>query len=129
MSDNDKSRKAANEQLMPCPFCGGKARVFEHVLPVTRFLDFGRRRIMTEFVYGITCRECGAMSNQHYETMGEAVNAWNTRTEEIKDDNDSVRRGEVLNHLGDLFTLCSETGETLLRRSRREVRNEYEGAS
>lgn len=25
-------------------------------------------------------------------------------------DNDSVSRKEVLNHLGDLFTLCSETG-------------------
>lgn len=25
-------------------------------------------------------------------------------------DADSISRGEVLNHLGDLFTLCSETG-------------------
>lgn len=81
MSDNGLSKIAANEQLMSCPFCGGKARVSEHVVPVTRFLDSGRRRITSEFVYGITCQKCGAMSSQYYETMGEAIGAWNTRHE------------------------------------------------
>lgn len=76
---NDLSEKAANEQLTLCPFCGGKAQGIEHVIPVTRISDFRRRRMTSEFRYGITCRECGAMSNQYYETMGEAVDAWNTR--------------------------------------------------
>lgn len=68
--DEDKSRQAANEQLRPCPFCGGKAHVNDHIyfeVPPT---------------YGIVCGECGSMSRQFYDTMGEAVAAWNTRKED-----------------------------------------------
>lgn len=74
--NNDKSRKAANEQLMPCPFCGGKARVNDHIYLVTR--ECGHC-FETPPIYGIVCEECGAMSKQFYDTMGEAVAAWNDR--------------------------------------------------
>lgn len=67
MSDKDLSKKAANEQLMACPFCGGKARVHNY------------EYIMLSPSYGIICGGCGAKSRQLYGTMGEAVNAWNTR--------------------------------------------------
>lgn len=76
MSDNDKSRKAANEQLMPCPFCGGKARVNDRTYLVTS--ECGRC-FEAPPTYGIVCEECGAMSSQFYGTMGEAVAAWNNR--------------------------------------------------
>lgn len=66
---NEKSRKAANEQLMPCPFCGGKAHVNDHI-----YFDIPPS-------YGIVCGGCGAMTKQFYDTMSEAVTAWNTRKE------------------------------------------------
>lgn len=66
MSDKDLSKKAANEQLMPCPFCGERAYIVQH-----HYITAGE-------AYGVRCF-CGAQSDQFFETMGEAVAAWNTR--------------------------------------------------
>lgn len=67
-----------NEALLPCPFCGGKARVYyaptndEAGIPC----------------YGVNCEECNVMIGttkdgvtDFYRTAIEAVNAWNRRKE------------------------------------------------
>lgn len=74
MSDNNKSRKVANEQLMPCPFCGERAYIIRHI--------FGD---VTTATFGVKCGFCYAQSDQYFDTMGEAVAAWNTR-KEVKDE-------------------------------------------
>ena len=77
MDEYTESLKAANEQLMTCPFCGHSAVIREH-------------RFYSEKSYGVICSDCGAMSFQFFPTMGEAVAAWNTRVADDK----PVARGE-----------------------------------
>ena len=58
-----------NEELKPCPFCGGEAEIV---------ISGGERRV--------DCKKCGARSDW-YDTEVEAVAAWNNRdylTEEIQ---------------------------------------------
>lgn len=92
-----KSLKAANEQLMTCPFCGSKAHIEEHV-----FHTYCA-------TYGVRCdnENCLAESDQFYDTMGEAVVAWNTRVTDDK----PVVRGENIGTLAesDQF-ICSKCG-------------------
>lgn len=71
MDEYTESLKAANEQLMTCPFCGHSAVIREH-------------RFYSEKSYGVICSNCGATSFQFYPTMGEAVAAWNTRAADVK---------------------------------------------
>ena len=59
--------EAANGRLRTCPFCGAKAHIMVYVfhgLPNT---------------YGVRCGKCHAESYQFYDTIDEAVAAWNTR--------------------------------------------------
>lgn len=74
------SREAANAQLKTCPFCGGKARIVEHefyAMPSS---------------YGVQCsnEDCSSQSDQFYDTMEEAIAAWNNRSADVK----PVVRGE-----------------------------------
>ena len=50
--------------LLPCPFCGGEAR---HVEPFWRHNE-------------VRCTACGAETDT-YDTMNEAIAAWNCRIE------------------------------------------------
>lgn len=54
---------AKNEKLLPCPFCGGKAKVM---------LFLGN--------YGVACTKCcGAIVAAPEQTKQEAIAAWNRR--------------------------------------------------
>jgi Lar family restriction alleviation protein len=55
----------------PCPFCGGKK--------LERFDYPFRRRPGTRGCY-VKCAKCGSTSGK-YETIEDAVNAWNQRKE------------------------------------------------
>ena len=56
-----------NEKLKPCPFCGGKAALFETTPPCRK-------------LFWIECRKCGA--EIHGEKIKEeAIAAWNKRKE------------------------------------------------
>ena len=57
-------------ELKKCPFCGGKARMEEHIF-------YGLPNS-----YGVKCCACFAKTNQFYDTPKEAVEAWNKREEE-----------------------------------------------
>ena len=50
------------DELKPCPFCGGEARIF---YPDCTFARVG-------------CRQCRTVSNG-YATQQEAIDAWNRR--------------------------------------------------
>lgn len=56
--------------LMPCPFCGGKAETF----PLDKYDSYGHH----ERLWYSECGECFARSD-YYNTEGEAAIAWNTR--------------------------------------------------
>ena len=58
------------ERLKPCPFCGGKARMVESVLPG----------------FYVACSnvfKCGGRQEQ-FDTEAEAIEAWNRRNEDGK---------------------------------------------
>ena len=54
------------EELLKCPFCGGEARVHEHI-----FHKFPSK-------FGTECNVCGAMTKRFY-SYAEAIAAWNRR--------------------------------------------------
>jgi Lar family restriction alleviation protein len=63
------------EELKPCPFCGGKARI----------------RKLQKLVYAVRCTDCGATSTSFgvkpwhdtvFIAQGQAIEAWNRRTHE-----------------------------------------------
>lgn len=61
MSDKT-SDKTSDKRLLPCPFCGGEAKI----------ISFLHR-------YMIGCTKCGGAVMQ-FNTKEEVITAWNTRT-------------------------------------------------
>ena len=59
----------ASEQLIPCPFCGGKAHALGHYF------------YMGPMVYGVACNKCKTVL-AYFNTLGEAVATWNKRMED-----------------------------------------------
>ena len=59
-----------NEQLKPCPFCGGIA---EYTITT-----IGRKCTVKLTLYGVECRECSANVGM-FETKKEAATEWNRR--------------------------------------------------
>ena len=58
-----------NEELKPCPFCGGEAAI-KHVTQLWEPRDS----------YWAACERC-RMSGKHHNTEAEAISAWNARAE------------------------------------------------
>lgn len=61
-------------ELLPCPFCGGKAFVS------ARLPYFGET-----FTVAVACEDCNA-SSKHKIKEEDAIKAWNTRTPIEKND-------------------------------------------
>lgn len=57
-------------ELKPCPFCGGKGYVSDHIF----------KGLVT--TYGIRCEDCGSETRQFYYSEKEAADAWNRRRKE-----------------------------------------------
>lgn len=62
-------------ELKPCPFCGGKPHISKHSFWNEKTKGF------TDHTYGIECIECHTKGNQFYETEKEAIEAWNRRAD------------------------------------------------
>lgn len=54
--------------IKPCPFCGGKARIYKHYLRGT-------------YTYSVRCQSCKAETWLYYTDEKEAVRVWNKRKE------------------------------------------------
>lgn len=59
-----------NDDLEPCPFCGGQARIDQTVNGGTRKL------------YCIECTKCYAKSPASLDSPQDSINAWNKRVKE-----------------------------------------------
>ena len=57
-------------ELKPCPFCGGNAEIREH----TRI---AKQKRYTYFRVG--CEDCGLRFPKFSETIADAIEAWNRR--------------------------------------------------
>lgn len=55
-------------ELRPCPFCGGAAKISEHVFHKMKN------------TYGVACTYCKTQGWQFYETPEQAARRWNKRT-------------------------------------------------
>lgn len=71
-------------ELLPCPFCGGEARLSKDA--------FGNT--ILEWVY---CMSCGAQCGNGY-TEAEAIAAWNTRAERVGERKTINKTGDFVTH-------------------------------
>lgn len=60
-----------NEELKPCPFCGGEAVIWT----MDEFDD-------GDFYYRAECRNCQAGFGVNHETKEEAIESWNRRADD-----------------------------------------------
>lgn len=67
-----------NEELKPCPFCGGEAEIV---------MSGGDRRV--------ECKKCGARSDW-YDTEAEAIAAWNRRNYSEKQNSSNLTYADAL---------------------------------
>lgn len=58
-------------ELKPCPFCGGKAKLMADQTPWSRVHG-----------YFVTCLKCGVETPRNKRSAGEAAFAWNMRKRE-----------------------------------------------
>ena len=61
-------------KLKSCPFCGGKAKQESDMC-----WDASR------YLYYVECADCGASTDVWYQSEEEAVEAWNRRTDDERD--------------------------------------------
>lgn len=72
-----------SEELKPCPFCGGKAEITggpEGWTPTFDDPDSGGDPI------AVICQSCGCGLYSDFDDATEAINAWNRRTNDSRDE-------------------------------------------
>ncbi len=60
------------EELKPCPFCGGKAKLYPCRKP-------NGNGLFRDYLYTVVCSNDNCHGKPSYETREEAVKAWNKR--------------------------------------------------
>lgn len=72
---NYNSQKMSEIELLPCPFCGGKAEV-----RATKRLVFNGKYMGTvHYVVGCIDTKCIGRIQRRYNSIEEAIDAWSTR--------------------------------------------------
>ena len=61
-----------NNTLLPCPFCGGEAKI------KSRYIGYGSVGLGAHDWYSVECKECRAKGDE-YGTELQAIAAWNRR--------------------------------------------------
>jgi len=77
------------EKLMPCPFCGGKAKIVER--PLRLQIELSK--------FSVSCTNCHISTKEHTGFETSAIVDWNRRTE---------RKAKWLSEEG--YHECSECG-------------------
>lgn len=62
-------------ELKPCPFCGGEAKL------VTHSFWNERTQAHTDHTYSVKCSKCFAETYQFYNEKTNAIDIWNRRTD------------------------------------------------
>ena len=57
---------SATDELKPCPFCGGKAKIERYTIKPYA-----------------ACTECGCSMPDRHQTVEQAIEAWNRRTTKV----------------------------------------------
>lgn len=65
-----------NDELKPCPFCGGEARTFEFSWHASQFGG----HMFEKPYWQVICESCKAAIGD-FDSKAEAIEAWNTRAE------------------------------------------------
>lgn len=66
-----------NEEMLPCPFCGGEAEIFQWYIKGTA----------NRMHYNVRCRDCGCVrKHKEYKTRRKAIMAWNRRRKNAKEE-------------------------------------------
>ena len=63
-------------ELKPCPFCGGEAKIMTH----ESYVPESWRSLVG--VYGVVCTSCRAGGYQFWDTEEQAIAAWNRRADD-----------------------------------------------
>lgn len=58
-----------HEELKPCPFCGGEARVDDDLC----------HSDMSKTFYSVICKKCGARTTNNFTLKEDAIEQWNRR--------------------------------------------------
>lgn len=61
-----------NQELLPCPFCGGDEKIDEF----SDVVNFNKKS------YRVECKKCGVYI--HFDSKDQAIEAWNTRVNKEK---------------------------------------------
>lgn len=80
-----------NNTLLPCPFCGGDARI------KSRYIGYGSVGLGARDWYTVECNECRAKSDEYGAEL-EAITAWNRRA---KPENKPLTLDELLRMKGE----------------------------
>lgn len=72
-----------NDELKPCPFCGGKADTYDYEAEHDIYDPITLGYVDTEHYtkYGVACFDCECMIAEK-SSIKEAVNIWNTRAKD-----------------------------------------------
>lgn len=67
-------------ELLKCPFCGGKAELYDYEATRDIYDSHTLGYVDTEYFtkYGVACSECNCMMAE-YKSEESAIKAWNTR--------------------------------------------------
>lgn len=94
-----------NEELKPCPFCGGKAELVR----------------TQNFLYHIKCKKCRATVGEikkppsDFRTKLEVIEAWNTRAERTcnTEERTTTRHGKFKTKYGNRVPICEWCGYSI----------------
>jgi hypothetical protein len=64
---------------LPCPFCGGNARLGQVKRTASNFIIMASSSPIRANVFWFECAACGAKSGKHQSTPQDAANTWNRR--------------------------------------------------
>lgn len=82
-----------DEELKPCPFCGGEAKIVSRSTEV-KAVNLGTAEVFSTDILEwckVKCSECGC-STDRYSNVGGAIKWWNKRAADTSESKDELRK-------------------------------------